>query len=157
MYQPCPRLLLVISTHTSRVGCDRSSLAGRRRLHQFLLTHPVWDVTRNTRRVLCGSWISTHTSRVGCDGFIFYTLFLGGFLLTHPVWDVTGMSYPSGAVFSFLLTHPVWDVTLCFRRLVIIYYISTHTSRVGCDGSLRTCFNIERISTHTSRVGCDCM
>ena len=61
------KLNMKISTHTSRVGCDKSC--------PFLITKAT---------------ISTHTSRVGCDsgsgssgsGF-------GGFLLTHPVWDVT--------------------------------------------------------------------
>ena len=33
-----------ISTHTSRVGCDDVQRAGRD-FEQFLLTHPVWDVT----------------------------------------------------------------------------------------------------------------
>ena len=101
-----------ISTHTSRVGCDQVASANSRqkqnfyshipcgmwRLQQdektqqrkFLLTHPVWDVTRSlvgvTRgdmhfysHIPCGMWrhlihfdtlrqtISTHTSRVGCD------------------------------------------------------------------------------------------
>ena len=57
----------VISTHTSRVGCDKSWMKNHITATQFLLTHPVWDVTwcpwfyRNTIP------ISTHTSRVGCD------------------------------------------------------------------------------------------
>ena len=57
-----------ISTHTSRVGCDRN---------------------------LCFSLnaidgISTHTSRVGCDPAETPGNDTGGrFLLTHPVWDVT--------------------------------------------------------------------
>ena len=56
----------VISTHTSRVGCDSIPLC----LHSsgtFLLTHPVWDVTIT-----------------GLNGLTFIL-----FLLTHPVWDVT--------------------------------------------------------------------
>ena len=59
---------LTISTHTSRVGCDRN---------------------------LCFSLnaidgISTHTSRVGCDPAETPGNDTGGrFLLTHPVWDVT--------------------------------------------------------------------
>ena len=38
---------------------------------EFLLTHPVWDVTSYDFVLLCFIVISTHTSRVGCD--------------THPV------------------------------------------------------------------------
>ena len=34
----------MISTHTSRVGCDKFFIE-MGSLPQFLLTHPVWDVT----------------------------------------------------------------------------------------------------------------
>ena len=34
---------------------------------QFLLTHPVWDVTVCLKITIEGDNISTHTSRVGCD------------------------------------------------------------------------------------------
>ena len=77
------------------------------------------------------------------------------FLLTHPVWDVTyvnGSHQPSNI---FLLTHPVWDVTSSGRRNSVEKPISTHTSRVGCDGSPVSPVGAEKISTHTSRVGCD--
>ena len=81
--------------------------------------------------------------------------------------------------YKFLLTHPVWDVTDRWFRAVAGYYISTHTSRVGCDQDLeisltvnttnfyshipcgmwqgvRRCSGVRQcISTHTSRVGCD--
>ena len=33
--------------------------------------------------------------------------------------------------------------------------ISTHTSRVGCDGQIVNSDSNKFISTHTSRVGCD--
>ena len=56
----------------------------------FLLTHPVWDVTKRYQKKGCMAEISTHTSRVGCD--------LAGLILSSP--DEL-----------FLLTHPVWDVT----------------------------------------------
>ena len=57
---------------------------------EFLLTHPVWDVTGAFTKI---------PSAVK-------------FLLTHPVWDVTYDILPhcKGKV-EFLLTHPVWDVT----------------------------------------------
>ena len=35
-----------ISTHTSRVGCDRVIARHLRNMFLFLLTHPVWDVTK---------------------------------------------------------------------------------------------------------------
>ena len=81
--------LLLISTHTSRVGCDVNQPL-RDILDKFLLTHPVWDVTNKILRRFSCLDISTHTSRVGCDAFP-YRIGAGfkKFLLTHPVWDVT--------------------------------------------------------------------
>ena len=102
----------LISTHTSRVGCDSNFHPLPVRPFGFLLTHPVWDVTNSiihdsdyyvisthTSRVGCdvhSSYISssivisTHTSRVGCDyDKCIYCITLDIFLLTHPVWDVT--------------------------------------------------------------------
>ena len=60
---------------------------------EFLLTHPVWDVTRSIT-VYRRTW---------------------RFLLTHPVWDVTEELADDYASLVFLLTHPVWDVT--YRRI----------------------------------------
>ena len=79
---------------------------------EFLLTHPVWDVTAH--------------SFPGCRRCVF--------LLTHPVWDVTRAIWEDYETETFLLTHPVWDVTVFLADLVrVIQRISTHTSRVGCD------------------------
>ena len=57
----------IISTHTSRVGCDGGYLMKNFRQHIFLLTHPVWDVTGGKIMTSQSGIISTHTSRVGCD------------------------------------------------------------------------------------------
>ena len=125
-------------------------------LPQFLLTHPLWDVT--SRITWCGHFVK--------------------FLLTHPLWDVTetlrcgrfrcGNFYSHipcgmwrrwhlkyavplyfyshipcgmwrttkrmiGKASTFLLTHPLWDVTLQVSRTRLVSIISTHTSLVGCD------------------------
>ena len=56
-----------ISTHTSRVGCDGTSSGATNGNFLFLLTHPVWDVTRYIEK-----------NELLCQ-----------FLLTHPGWDVT--------------------------------------------------------------------
>ena len=56
----------VISTHTSRVGCDLNTKESVRTV-TFLLTHPVWDVTKICHITIQSKRISTHTSRVGCD------------------------------------------------------------------------------------------
>ena len=108
----------VISTHTSRVGCDvglyhiwtcriyfyshipcgmwRYFPTVVNECEKFLLTHPVWDVTANIIQTSRTMKISTHTSRVGCD----------------------------------------CNRQECGRA----DHISTHTSRVGCD-STRDCEN----------------
>ena len=61
----------LISTHTSRVGCDQFLPGCSRQGGGFLLTHPVWDVT-----FLSGKAVRPVK-----------------FLLTHPVWDVTASSF----------------------------------------------------------------
>ena len=123
-----------ISTHTSRVGCDWEFL-----FHiynaLFLLTHPVWDVTgyrveheQNIRI------ISTHTSRVGCDlNIADLHRFLRDFYSHIPCGMWLGNAWQDPGRVEFLLTHPVWDVTMLSSRLRIQTWISTHTSRVGCD------------------------
>ena len=49
----------------------------------------------------------------------------------------------------------MWDVTATGTTLTINSVISTHTSRVGCDGEAKDFNDLVDISTHTSRVGCD--
>ena len=129
----------------------------RKKLLKFLLTHPVWDVTR-------AIWEDYETET---------------FLLTHPVWDVTKYSDFGKYNYRFLLTHPVWDVTGAGVGGLSTAQISTHTSRVGCDSHSVTHYlhrqhfyshipcgmwhsfiaygKLLSISTHTSRVGCDKM
>ena len=41
--------------------------------------------------------------------------------------------------FLFLLTHPVWDVTTRYKKQAFCGWISTHTSRVGCDADNSAC------------------
>ena len=146
-----------ISTHTSRVGCDVGDARCSVLRCRFLLTHPVWDVTRDWSSLELQHSISTHTSRVGCDsagiplgspGYIF--------LLTHPVWDVTPFLYIiSINPINFYSHIPcgMWPSSRIFS--IASPTISTHTSRVGCDLHCQTCITCSYISTHTSRVGCD--
>ena len=96
---------LCISTHTSRVGCDANGLSATMNADGFLLTHPVWDVTR--------------CSCIGCIG--------KAFLLTHPVWDVTPSVASVGTEKKFLLTHPVWDVTELISPCAMFWiFLLTH-------------------------------
>ena len=139
------------------MGCDTIPIYHIYQSNQFLLTHPVWDVTSRLPLLRQRLLISTHTSRVGCDhvnGFFKQRIVI--FLLTHPVWDVTFFTSRLGIIYIFLLTHPVWDVTEPMWLMGFDVPISTHTSRVGCDGSLPEEYIRIPISTHTSRVGCDC-
>ena len=81
------------------MGCDKENDGRRKSGMEFLLTHPVWDVTRKMNSVLPTKKISTHTSRVGCDATPaarYNVTYL--FLLTHPVWDVT-------AIYSIFQSH----------------------------------------------------
>ena len=49
------------------MGCDALGRRVGLALRQFLLTHPVWDVTLALNQLIILIQISTHTSRVGCD------------------------------------------------------------------------------------------
>ena len=102
-----------ISTHTSLVGCDSAVFFPAKICFTFLLTHPLWDVTG-----------------LNCNPFRH-----SPFLLTHPLWDVTSWSFRISLSIKFLLTHPLWDVTAPCRLFHLPYYISTHTSLVGCDST----------------------
>ena len=95
---------LEISTHTSRVGCDvrrsrnfygvshfyshipcgmwRKSAESTTAQSWFLLTHPVWDVTKAKAEEMGRTTISTHTSRVGCDALVEYA-YSCRFISTH--------------------------------------------------------------------------
>ena len=150
---------------------------------EFLLTHPVWDVTHKHllevydrmhfySHIPCGMWrIDQRRININANQF----------LLTHPVWDVTSstrfISYESC---RFLLTHPVWDVTIyqcnvrnvstdfyshipcgMWRglRLITALPYSNFYSHIPCGMWRMIQVNywmLFMISTHTSRVGCDC-
>ena len=123
-----------ISTHTSRVGCDHDAYVNFGLFCRFLLTHPVWDVTKVRWIYYRPIMISTHTSRVGCDA-IFLHGFRRALISTHT--SRVGCDFTHGKE---------------FQKLAVI---STHTSRVGCDSNYSTNPVLFNISTHTSRVGCD--
>ena len=106
-------------------------------LLRFLLTHPVWDVTIDSRKEVIPLEISTHTSRVGCDNICIF-FFPVCYISTHTSrvgCDGTSSGATNGN-FLFLLTHPVWDVTGFHWKYMTSLWISTHTSRVGCDASV---------------------
>ena len=55
----------------------------------------------------------------------------------------------------FQSTQPEWAATRIFSLLVLLYAISIHAARVGCDGRLFTASKPRYISIHAARVGCD--
>ena len=123
---------------------------------EFLLTHPVWDVTLYNLLNIPQLEISTHTSRVGCDFYAnkykknennFYSHIPCGMWLRG--WEFTLLPQnfyshiPCGMwqMFYFLwkLLQNFYSHIPCgmWRNLIIAITahrnISTHTSRVGCD------------------------
>ena len=121
-----------ISTHTSRVGCDKKLLKKKKQKRISTHTSRV-GCDRITEEYYDERYISTHTSRVGCDRY---------------------KKRCPPPIITFLLTHPVWDVTWWgqFLRELPNFY-----SHIPCGmwrrGLKRS--NLLDISTHTSRVGCD--
>ena len=102
-----------ISTHTSRVGCDKKRQYCGGRTAGFLLTHPVWDVTDYRGVTVWIIKISTHTSRVGCDGpYGMETTCVENFYSHIPCGMWLWCPERKTDAERFLLTHPVWDVTI---------------------------------------------
>ena len=151
------KITKIISTHTSRVGCDYNLWRNLYIINIFLLTHPVWDVTTIIVFSFLHTKISTHTSRVGCDELVTAICLSKWRISTHTsrVGCDVGDARCSVLRCRFLLTHPVWDVTQNVCHVFFYTSISTHTSRVGCDSRMQLGFSCIFISTHTSRVGCD--
>ena len=127
------KITKIISTHTSRVGCDR---------------YTDWSeilVINFYSHIPCGMWPQWQYS----------TAIWQKFLLTHPVWDVTRKIFLRKKIWNFYSHIPcgMWPSSRIFS--IASPTISTHTSRVGCDLHCQTCITCSYISTHTSRVGCD--
>ena len=152
-----PHNALIISTHTSRVGCDCKSII-------------FWPFPANFySHIPCGMWPVK----------VLPSVILVIFLLTHPVWDVTKTERYFKRCSNNFYSHIPCGMWRLNRRTVIHQLrISTHTSRVGCDTFDKSlAFGISNfyshipcgmwqgtseltelsfdISTHTSRVGCD--
>ena len=52
-------------------------------IQTFLLTHPLWDVTPTPADILECASISTHTSLVGCDTGVRHVVPLGRHFYSH--------------------------------------------------------------------------
>ena len=103
-------------------------------ISKFLLTHPVWDVT------MCGFSFSSADV----------------FLLTHPVWDVTNdpeTKTKKGENFYSHIPCGMWPYNWCATAFFWYFY-----SHIPCGMWLLLVWmeiTVISISTHTSRVGCD--
>ena len=132
-FSSCIYLPSIISTHTSRVGCDWRYMTITGQLSHFYSHIP------------CGMWPDNGIPNYG--GTNFYSHIPCG------MWQCNFNSQQ--LVRQFLLTHPGWDVTIPKNQREQSQEISTHTSRVGCDQHSTELIIFQLISTHTSRVGCD--
>ena len=117
----------------------------------------MWDVTSFKSSDTSFPLISTHTSRVGCD------------VNTYNVASICTVNFYSHIPCGMWLIHrrigkSHWHfyshIPCGMWRWVYLHsrngWISTHTSRVGCDATYwQVGDTFVKISTHTSRVGCD--
>ena len=122
---------------------------------RFLLTHPVWDVTRQWfihkqqyqnfySHIPCGMWPILEAQ--GEQQYDFYSHIPCGMWLELMVSSSTPYNFYSH------IPCGMWQDSGGCRGWG---NISTHTSRVGCDGVPSISVSWYKISTHTSRVGCD--
>ena len=168
-----------ISTHTSRVGCDRQSQATITAHLAFLLTHPVWDVTFAPAQLFATFWISTHTSRVGCDQKIVQIRESFSYFYSHipcGMWRwLYGIAvdlddfyshipcgmWPKRDVLDAMNMYHFYSHIPCGMWLwgsgsydKVILFLLTHPVWDVTAGAICK-YPILCISTHTSRVGCD--
>ena len=93
------------------MGCDDISIETVLCFIPFLLTHPVWDVTK-----------SPYEINKYCR-----------FLLTHPVWDVTEFGFTQPVIIDISTHTSRVGCDVNEQEVETVDAISTHTSRVGCD------------------------
>ena len=109
--------LIDISIHAPRMGCDRISISALSLLTSFQSTHPVWDATcRCNYRLIDSTNFNPRT----------------------PYGMRHDNTYTTGTYMGFQSTHPVWDATRRVAVSLVMYFISIHAPRMGCDdGGLR--------------------
>ena len=143
----------------------------------FLLTHPVWDVTilpytSEIERLYfyshipCGMWRSTEETRFIIVNFYSH-IPCGMWLINREIILVAINFYSHIPCGMWLMcryeckfrchfySHIPCGMWLHLLSIFPEIFISTHTSRVGCDIIIFFKHYIGIISTHTSRVGCD--
>ena len=146
---------LTISTHTSRVGCDNVRRIFSQCRSDFYSHIPCGMWHGNGLSINSSIKISTHTSRVGCDLPALHNIANRFYFYSHiPCGMWLELMVSSSTPYNFYSHIPcgMWQDSGGCRGWG---NISTHTSRVGCDGVPSISVSWYKISTHTSRVGCD--
>ena len=78
--------------------------------------------------------VSIHAPRVGCDcGGGRRAIYAIPFQFTHPVWGATQSEHCTPCRSTFQFTHPVWGATQQSQVEGLIFPVSIHAPRVGCD------------------------
>ena len=96
-------------------------------LLRFLLTHPVWDVTKDAEHFSTYSKISTHTSRVGCDRNLCFSLNAIDGISTHTSRvgcdPRSGRNSPHRIHFYSHIPCGMWPLYIVyFNHIIPIYY-----------------------------------
>ena len=127
-------LVIRISIHAPREGCDGPRPRSRPGTLRFQSTHPVRGATGHRGFLRpCGT-ISIHAPREGCDpGSRDRTACTPLFQSTHPVRGATLGDYLHVAACVFQSTHPVRGATRTQTALRACSRISIHAPREGCD------------------------
>ena len=151
-------LPIMISIHTSRMGCDSVTAVTENATAYFNphIPHGMWH------KPPCGivgspPFQSTHPAWDVTERSILTPPVMLLFQSTHPAWDVTWLrilTQKTGINFNPHIPHGMWHQ---YRNVLLdILQISIHTSRMGCDGFGRLySYSAGMISIHTSRMGCD--
>ena len=133
------KITKIISTHTSRVGCDRYTDWSEILVINFYSHIPCGMWLQSLAKSLHHQHISTHTSRVGCD--YNHRVFLSAYenFYSHipcGMWRTgNGEMFIEMTNFYSHIPCGMWRRWCQMLRFEV--QISTHTSRVGCDKRLK--------------------
>ena len=123
----------MISTHTSRVGCDDGLIEALGRIINFYSHIPCGMWHRTERQGCSDKDISTHTSRVGCDDRLVLLDLCFFYFYSHIPCGMWRYLSPVVMVRKNFYSHIPCGMWLRAHVLCVLTAISTHTSRVGCD------------------------
>ncbi len=153
-------LLLMISIHAARMGCDSTNFKSLSIFSGFQSTQPEWAATSFFYLFLPVIIISIHAARMGCDCLDLIIKVTGMiFQSTQPEWAATkppkrrrksvghfNPRSPNGLRLrycffmhrrvQFQSTQPEWAATLYERCFAYRVFISIHAARMGCDSCM---------------------